>query len=232
MNLGIVIPTYQKSNGKTPELLTRALSSIRNQTYQNYKVFLIGDKYDDDSEFVKLATHVIDSDRIFYENLPVAEERSKYQPNSRQLWCSGGVNATNYGMMKCLEEGIEFICHLDHDDYWEPNHLEVLADTIESLPQVRFLFTCSTFTGRKYLPLGTPIDGSRVYQRPVPCNIIHSSTCVNHKALRLNYRDMFSLKGTALEADIDMWNQVNTSTKDDECVLIRTITCHHPTERQ
>ena len=35
MKLGIVIPTYQRNDGSTPRLLTKALDSIFSQTYQN-----------------------------------------------------------------------------------------------------------------------------------------------------------------------------------------------------
>ena len=47
MKLAIRILTYQRKDGKTPFFLRRALESIKNQTYKDYKIFLIGDKYDD-----------------------------------------------------------------------------------------------------------------------------------------------------------------------------------------
>jgi hypothetical protein len=35
MKLGIIIATYQRVDGKTPELLKRAISSVQYQNYQN-----------------------------------------------------------------------------------------------------------------------------------------------------------------------------------------------------
>jgi glycosyltransferase involved in cell wall biosynthesis len=61
--LAIVIPTYRRVDNTTPYYLTKALTSIKDQTYQNYKVFLIGDHYDDNDEFFKLATSIIDLDK-------------------------------------------------------------------------------------------------------------------------------------------------------------------------
>ena len=54
MKLGIVIATYQRKDGTTPFFLQKALDSIFSQTYQNFKIFLIGDKYEDNEEFVNI----------------------------------------------------------------------------------------------------------------------------------------------------------------------------------
>ena len=99
MKIGIIIPTYNRKNNSTNQLLKRALESIKNQTHQDYVVFLVGDKYDDVDEFNKLATSIIPKDKIIYENLDKAVEREKYlDVNMTALWCSGGVNATNHGL--------------------------------------------------------------------------------------------------------------------------------------
>ena len=69
MKIGILIPTYYRNNGSTKDLLTRALESIKNQTHQDYIVFLIGDKYEQANEFNELATSIIPKDKIIHENL-------------------------------------------------------------------------------------------------------------------------------------------------------------------
>ena len=38
MKLGILIATYQKSDGSTPFLLKRAIESIKNQSHQDLKI--------------------------------------------------------------------------------------------------------------------------------------------------------------------------------------------------
>src|ERR1035437_5772268 len=98
MKLGIVIPTYQRNDGKSPEFLKRALESIKNQIYQNYVVFLIGDKYNDNVEFELLATTIIEKNKIKYINLLHAVEREKYLINSNELCLAGSSNANNVGI--------------------------------------------------------------------------------------------------------------------------------------
>jgi glycosyltransferase involved in cell wall biosynthesis len=53
--IGIVIATYRKLDGSTYDHLKKALESIKNQTYKNYKVFLIGDDYTDNNELLELS---------------------------------------------------------------------------------------------------------------------------------------------------------------------------------
>jgi glycosyltransferase involved in cell wall biosynthesis len=231
MKIGIVIPTYQKIDGTTPSLLTRALKSIKNQTHTDYKVFLIGDKYENDNEFVELATSIIDADKIYYENLLTAVEREKYSIGSHQLWCAGGVNATNWGIEKSISEDITYICHLDHDDYWEPTHLEVINKVLEER-DTAFVYTCSTYMNNGILPR-VVVDGSISISLPHPTNLIHSSMCMDFNKIPIRYRDNFLETGNPYPADADMWIRVHEyiSNKNLNSFLIHCLTCNHLTER-
>jgi glycosyltransferase involved in cell wall biosynthesis len=230
MKIGIVIPTYQKIDGTTPSLLTRALKSIKNQTHTDYKVFLIGDKYDNNSEFVELSTSIIDSDKIYYENLSTALEREKYLIGSHELWCAGGVNATNWGIEKSISEGISCICHLDHDDYWEPNHLKVINKVLEER-EAAFVYTCSTYIHHGILPKVT-VDGGISKSLPHPSCLIHSSVCMDFSKIPIRYRDNFSETGNSYPADADLWSRVHEyiSNKNLNSFLIHSLTCNHSTE--
>jgi len=231
MKIGIVIPTYQKQNGTTPSLLTRALKSIKNQTHNDYKVFLIGDKYENDNEFIELATSVIDIDKIYYENLSNAVEREKYPMGSNQLWCSGGVNATNWGIEKAISDGIYYICHLDHDDFWEKPHLEEINKVLEQ-NDTAFVYTCSTYIHNGILPR-VQINGGITVSLPSPLNLIHSSVCMDFNKIPIRYRDVFLETGTPYPADADLWIRVNAYILDKKLnsYLIHHLTCNHPTER-
>lgn len=231
MKLGIVIPTYKRGDGTTPSLLSRALESIKNQTYSDYKVFLIGDKYDDDAEFTQLATSIIDSDKIYYENLPIAVERDKYKLGSRELWCSGGVNATNRGIDVALDMGITHICHLDHDDYWHHQHLEMIYTVITNTDNsTAFIYTCGTYKN-SYLP-NVPLNNDVIESLPKVCHVLHSSVCINHSVIPFKYRDVFKDEGRVTEADGDMWGRISSyvSKNGFKSYLVRGITCYHPTE--
>ena len=99
MKLGIIICTYQRPNGSTFQVLKRAIESVKNQTHQDFHLIIIGDKYDNDSEFEYLCTLYKDlKSKTYYENLPFAKERQKYALGSKELWSSGGTYAYNYAV--------------------------------------------------------------------------------------------------------------------------------------
>lgn len=208
MKLGILIPTYWKKDDSTKEHLTRALLSIKNQTHQDYLVILIGDDYSNKDQFSELCK-IIDDDKIVIDNLPIAAERTKY--SGRELWVCGGVNASNRGIELGLQNGISWICHLDHDDWWEPTHLEEIAKAIETT-SANFLTTRCT---DKW-----PAHQSTSYYtryRPLPSKVVKSTTCVNYQYFGFRFRNMIEKFKKVYASDADMWVQINQFlTKNNE----------------
>lgn len=230
MKIGIGIPTYQRLDGRTPFFLKKALESVRNQTYQDYFVFLIGDHYTDNLEFEYLAK-LIPANKIYRFNLPVAVERQKYQMGTRELWCSGGVNAYNFAIDTSLKFGIKYLCHLDHDDYWSPNHLEKIKSAIDLYPNAACIYTCSDYKNQFHLPR-VELDNSIKEHFPESRHVSHSSVCLNHELMPLRYRDVYSETGMVLEADIDMWGRLKQycDQRNLKSYLISSLTCYHPIE--
>lgn len=230
VKFGIVIPTYKRLDGQTPLYLSRALNSIKSQTHTNYKVILIGDKYEDNDEFIKLSTEIIERDKIYFENLPIAMERDNYSNNKNALWSYGGVNATNYGISKSLELGYNYICHLDHDDYWDENHLFFINQVIK---QTFSPFVC---TKSKYLSNILPninFNGDFIDFPPYCGRLIHSSTCIDFKKIPLRYVDIYKEHGfVGNPADGDLWIRINNWLSQNEINswLINKITCFHEEE--
>jgi glycosyltransferase involved in cell wall biosynthesis len=226
MELAIVIPTYQRKDNTTPEYLKRALLSIKEQTHQDYMVYLIGDNYENDAEFKELATSIIDSDKIKYVNLSNAVEREKYPIGDKKLWASGGVNASNIGIELAIKDGYEFICHLDHDDWWTPDHLSFLNDK----------------TGENYLVIATmgkhfkgmilPKNSGNPFY-PKSSNLIRSTTCINFRKTPLRYRDVYAEDGVVYPADADLWNRLSDyMVKNNKTgYLVNEVTCYHEKER-
>jgi acetyltransferase-like isoleucine patch superfamily enzyme len=230
MKLGIIITTYQKNDGTSPTLLRRAIESIKNQSHQNFLLIVVGDKYEDNSEFESICQGVNLGDKIVIRNLPHAKEREKYPMGSKELWSSGGVNARNYGVNLGLELGLEYMCHLDHDDYFHPQHLEIINHAIETTKDSSVINTCSTYFD-SYLPkvnLSNEIIPSEIK----PGGLIHSSVCINHKKIPLKYRDVFEETGKEFAADADMWVRIGEFVKENQLktYLITSLTCFHPTE--
>ena len=231
MKLSIVISTYQREDKSTPFYLKRALDCIFNQTHQDFKVYVIGDKYEDNKEFSKICGGY-DQDKLYFENLPVAKERDKYG-KGWALWSYGGVNAINYGIDKSLNDGNSYICHLDHDDVWTPNHLEMINDCINKT-DADWICTKSVYLNpNKILPNVYGLENEYIKFLPGYARLIHSSVCVNFKTIPLRYRDIFDETGVVgLPADGDLWERCATHIKDNDLksYCINTVTSSHNEE--
>lgn len=225
INFAVIIPTYQRPDGKSPFYLKRALDSIKNQTYQNFKVYLIGDKYENNDEFEEI-TKSLPSEKIYFENLPNAYERDKYFQNKSVLWICGGVVANNHGVECAIKDGFEYICYLDHDDFWEVDHLNNFKMGIE---KHGYDFLCSKsnhFNGR-YLPA---IDGEMfVNFLPGPSGLIKSSTCINIKTIPIFMRNVYEEDGKVYPSDADLWSRINKhiTSNNLKSAAINRVTCNH-----
>jgi acetyltransferase-like isoleucine patch superfamily enzyme len=231
MKLGIIIATYQRFDGSTPTLLKRAIESVKDQTHQDYTLIVIGDKYEDNNEFENICNSAGLKDKIVYKNLPYAKEREKYPIGSQELWSSGGVNACNYGIELGLKLGLTYICHLDHDDYWHPQHLEIINYAIEETKDASFINTCSTYFN-SYIPT-VELTNEIIPSQVKPGGCVHSSVCINHKDIPLKYRDVYEETGKEYAADADLWIRIGKFASDNnlKTYQITSLTCFHPSER-
>ena len=211
MKLAVTIATYQRKDGRTKDFLKRTLNSIKSQKHQDYKVFLIGDKYEDHQEFLEISTSILDPSKIYYENLSFAFERDKYL-DPEQIWSSGGVYSTNYGIEKALSEGFEWVCHMDHDDVWQENHLLNFSNFIESNnSDFVFLANMCNYLG-KYL---VPRESSPGIFYPTPSDLVHSSVSVNFSKIPLRYRDVYEETGRVYPSDADLWERITEYLKEN-----------------
>jgi glycosyltransferase involved in cell wall biosynthesis len=233
IKFGIVITTYMRPDGTTPKYLTRCLESVKNQTHKNYKVYVIGDKYENNSEFTDICNRIIDKDKIFFENLPFAKERDKYIPNNLEaLWSYGGWYASNYGIDVALNDGIEYICRLDHDDFWAPNHLSNFNEAITKF-NAQFVCSLSSYLHHRILPTIKPTTDKFVKYIPAPMGCIKSSTCLNQKTIPLRTRNLMEETGSVgLPGDADLWGRVNKHIINNNIpsYVVNEKTCFHDEE--
>lgn len=96
--VSVVIPTYNRAN-----LVSRAIQSVLNQTYQDFEIIVVDDASKDDT---KIVVNNFNDDRIIY----VQHEINK-----------GGGASRNTGIKKAQGDYIGF---LDDDDEWLPEKLE------------------------------------------------------------------------------------------------------------
>lgn len=224
----VLIPTYQRSNGKSPYYLERALNSVFSQTHKDFSVFVVGDRYDNNEEFISIMNKFKD---VIFINLKRAKERDIYSTNNKDaLWRYGGVNANNVGISIVEKTGLEYVCHLDDDDWWENNHLEEINKAIEKF-NAMFVCTISTYVGRTW-PFYTH---SKEYDEFIPrqCALIHSSACFNISKLKERYRDLFEETGQiGLPSDADLWDRMGKTILQNNysSILVNKITCHHDEE--
>lgn len=228
MKIAVLINTYRRPDGAMLTILPRTLDSVFAQTHQDFHVFVIGDRYDPDQELRDIVGKY-PKEKIYLENLPVAAERDAGY-RGEALWCSGGVAAANYGLDVIQQHGYDYVAKLDHDDYWADNHLVEINTAIQQF-QVDFVCTRSQHITGEILP---PLLNNDLYHNylPVPCRLIHSTTCMNFARIPLRYVDLVKTQGIAYPSDANLWERTNIYMQQHGLrgICVNRITCYHDTE--
>jgi glycosyltransferase involved in cell wall biosynthesis len=153
IKFGIIMATHDLSAGRankdrsnyvtTPEVLTDALNSIKNQKFKNWKIYLTADKYDNDQEILDVIKEIIPDDQIEYKNRSTPGERDNTKWTTKQIRFTAGCAALNDSLNMAKKDKCDYIVRLDHDDKWSPNHLELIAKAYTQFPDLGFVFTRS-----------------------------------------------------------------------------------------
>ena len=223
MKIAIIISTFRRGDGKTPELLKQTLDSVFNQTFKDFKLFLIGDNYENEEEFKEIANYFEFNDKLHAENSNLPSERHVFS-NKVDIWKFGGTNAVNYGIDLALKEGFQFIARLDHDDLWKENHLEILNDCIEKTG-CSFVCTKSHYCNT-VLP-NIPSNDKFIDYIPQPENVVHSSICWDATKIPVRYRTLGDSLCQNYAGDgclyLDIRNHIQE--KQLKSILINEVTC-------
>jgi glycosyltransferase involved in cell wall biosynthesis len=180
ITFAICISTYQRKNGKTPGYLTRCLSSILQQTYKNWKLYVYGDNYEDEQEFNNILS-IVPTEKLVKHNMEIALERQS-SLSKKELWCIGGVNTMNTVRQKAIDDGYEWICHLDDDDFWNIYRLDILNESIKRFPDICFISNFSTWNGTIY----PQYNNNYIFYNNIKINpgcCIHSTFVINKRIL-------------------------------------------------
>jgi glycosyltransferase involved in cell wall biosynthesis len=110
----IIIPTYNRAH-----TIRRPLDSILAQTFTDWELIIVDDGSTDDTQSVVDSYHDVRISYVWQEN----QERSA---------------ARNHGIR--LAKG-EWICFLDSDDEYLPEHLQILFDGIQNHPECKVVRT-------------------------------------------------------------------------------------------
>ena len=245
MKFAVITATYQRSNGSSPEVVTRAINSLKEQKHQDFKLFLIGDHYENDKEFQSFKK-LLPKDKIYLENLPFSPERKKYKNPSKELWACGGTSAINRGIEVALEQGFTYITLLDHDDIWYSNHLELINKAVE-VTNAPFIITKGVYTNPQKRTATIPVP--EVYETlsinpkgyynltpeikaypfiPVQCLFMKLAVCIDMSRIKLRFRDVLEETGTLAAGDADMWNRIGDLMRSHEEITARRQVIIHP----
>ena len=151
IKFGIVLPTYKikedmgVNNARAKytnsiKVLTDSITSIKNQTYKNWVLYIVGDAYEGDQEVKDLLSSLLKPEQYKYHNLSKPGERDS-NITAEEKRFTGGIAAMNKGLSMCKSDGLNYIARIDHDDKWKPNHLELIAKAYTQFPNTAFIFT-------------------------------------------------------------------------------------------
>lgn len=221
----VIMPTYFRKNGTTKELLSRTLRILEGQTYKNFKLFLIGDHYDNNQEFEEICKSY--KKDIFYKNNEEHYRCYKFACKYT-YWAIGGGLALKTGIEKAIEENYDYYFHLDDDDEWSSNHIEIVVDHIKKFPLASFILTKASYENiflpitdvntlfyNNYIPIGEDsVHASHVYKLPLLGNVIIDIINYNHiLANKINNHSDPNV--TILPGDATILNKLNFMVKSN-----------------
>jgi glycosyltransferase involved in cell wall biosynthesis len=227
----IIMATYCRKNKKSPSYLDRSLNSIINQTYKNWDLIIVGDKYEPENELIDIINNFktkigIENNIIYLKNIQTERD---YIKDKQNLWTCAGATSLNMGLNYARNNNYKYYCHLDDDDFWNSNHLEVLANIYVKYPNCVFANTQAMYI-KRHLP---QISNITIYENnmlPTPCGMIHSSYSFRIDILKFDYYTNYTNVGRYYASDADMLKKIKEfliSNKEYHSIYIPILTCNH-----
>ena len=155
--ISIILPTYNRAH-----LLSRAIDSVLNQTYQNFELIIIDDGSSDDTTKI------------------ISDYKSPYIKYIKFKKNKGANIARNIGIQSARGKYIAF---QDSDDKWHEGKLEKQIDIIKSnLNNVQIVFSSFWYIesgGRKYSPINADyLKSSHIKNEIIKNNFIAMSSAL------------------------------------------------------
>lgn len=183
--VSVIIPTYNRVN-----LLHSAITSVLNQTFQDFEILVIDDGSQDNTQEVVGNFH---DTRVHY----IRHKKNK-----------GEAEARNTGI---INSHAEYIAFLDDDDEWMPEKLRLQVDLFEnSEPRVGCIYTgylVVDTTKKKILRQRIPIKRGNIYHDIFVRNYIGIPSTVILKRECFQKVNLFD-KNIAFGTDYDMWIRI------------------------
>ncbi|MGB0452220.1 MAG: glycosyltransferase family 2 protein [Bacteriovoracaceae bacterium] len=178
--ISVIIPTFNRA-----QVLSRAIESVLNQSYQNFELIVVDDGSTDETE--KLISEILEAHLIKIEN-------------------SGVSHARNVGVHKAKGEWLAF---LDSDDEWLKNKLEKQVEFLTSNPHLKIVHTNEAwFRNDKFLNqhLKHKKSGGDFFERALDLCLISPSSVLIEKNL---FQSLGGFKENfPVCEDYDLWLRV------------------------
>jgi glycosyltransferase involved in cell wall biosynthesis len=227
----IVMATFCRKNGKTPEYLKRSIESIRTQTNNNWDLIIVADKYEPKeeldnilNEFANKLSH--DNQLVYIYNSHVERE---HIVDKNSLWCVAGATSINYGLMHARLSNYKYYAHLDDDDYWANTHIEKLTNVYNSFPNCIFACSQSQYGTQYILP-----RSMSVFPNNLTIGIgqlIHSAMSFRIDIIPFSYTTHFEEFDNVFEpADGNILNKIRRFLEKHKeyCAVYNSeLTCYH-----
>jgi glycosyltransferase involved in cell wall biosynthesis len=201
--IGVYITSYQKPNKGSLPLLKRAINSVNNQKNKNFMLYVVLDNYTNQDEIQEI--HSLLPNGCYIHNVTESYGVKNYPKDNFKRWCTGGLNATTHAINKITSDGIEWVCRLDHDDWWSDDHIETINNIIKNLSNDYVFISTRGKLNNWILP---DLNNSSDKFYPTPNKIFHSTTCINFKKIPIRYEDPFK-NGFNGPGDAWMWYRLS-----------------------
>jgi glycosyltransferase involved in cell wall biosynthesis len=184
--VSVIIPTFNRA-----EFLRPAITSVLNQTFQDFEVIVVDDASKDDTREIVDRFH---------------DSRIKYLYRETN---GGEASARNAGI---LNSNGQYIAFLDDDDEWLPEKLSLQVDLLEhSTPRTGLVYTGYSVIDKisnKTLSQRIPIRKGEVYSYLMRENIIGAPSTVLLRRECIEQVGLFD-ENIAYGLDYDFWIRIS-----------------------
>jgi glycosyltransferase involved in cell wall biosynthesis len=200
--VSVIIPTYNRA-----EFLSSAITSVLNQTFQDFEIIVVDDASNDNTQEVVSS---FNDKRIRY----IRHEINK-----------GGAGARNTGIK--VSTG-KYIAFLDDDDEWLPWKLQMQTDLLEeSPPRVGVVYTGFVMVSRadgQILYKGIPTRKGYIFNEMLIENVIGATPSVFLRRECFNRVGLFD-ENLPFAEDWDMWIRISKEFHF-ECIKEILVKCY------
>lgn len=122
--IAVTIPTYKRRDGSAPQHIEKLFDCLSQQTFKDFTVYLVGDYYQDESEFESFGKDY--HGQLVKTNSPL--HARDHGLTSMQLWQCGGTHSIALGYKMAVDDGATLVLMMDDDDYWKPTHIQQIVE--------------------------------------------------------------------------------------------------------